>query len=257
MMSSPCSAPARTLGRARIPENLPRRRRPSSRPPGSMVHASSFSVWKSVIQPRLLRSLRRTLRNQRLLLPTLMVPHTFLLMLPISKKARWTRLFRTLNVEGPMSSWRSPILERRWAPWICSVPLCLLAPEAWWIGMTGTGYVVHLWLPADHLGSLLRHSFAPLVVLRPTRSGQVGSFHVPPCCHGSITRARSPVHLGWSDPNLCQQSLTELERRGLHNFCHPRTDPVVIMLVVNETGDKVILGRNVCWIVPLLDRTSR
>ncbi|KAG8214201.1 NUDIX hydrolase domain-like protein [Butyriboletus roseoflavus] len=32
--------------------------------------------------------------------------------------------------------------------------------------------------------------------------------------------------------------------RGLHNFCHPRTDPVVIMLVVNETRDKVILGRN-------------
>ncbi|KAF9227059.1 hypothetical protein BS17DRAFT_774870 [Gyrodon lividus] len=32
--------------------------------------------------------------------------------------------------------------------------------------------------------------------------------------------------------------------RGLHNFCHPRTDPVVIMLVMNEAGDKVILGRN-------------
>ncbi|KAG9309321.1 NUDIX hydrolase domain-like protein [Chiua virens] len=32
--------------------------------------------------------------------------------------------------------------------------------------------------------------------------------------------------------------------RGLQNFCHPRTDPVVIMLVMNETGDKIILGRN-------------
>ncbi|KIJ08333.1 hypothetical protein PAXINDRAFT_172979 [Paxillus involutus ATCC 200175] len=32
--------------------------------------------------------------------------------------------------------------------------------------------------------------------------------------------------------------------RGLHNFCHPRTDPVVIMVVMNETGDKILLGRN-------------
>ncbi|KAF8134332.1 NUDIX hydrolase domain-like protein [Boletus edulis] len=31
---------------------------------------------------------------------------------------------------------------------------------------------------------------------------------------------------------------------GLQNFCHPRTDPVVIMLTMNEAGDKVILGRN-------------
>ncbi|KIJ60048.1 hypothetical protein HYDPIDRAFT_32624 [Hydnomerulius pinastri MD-312] len=32
--------------------------------------------------------------------------------------------------------------------------------------------------------------------------------------------------------------------RGLNNFCHPRTDPVVIMVVMNEAGDKIILGRN-------------
>jgi len=31
---------------------------------------------------------------------------------------------------------------------------------------------------------------------------------------------------------------------GLQNFSHPRTDPVVIMLAMNETRDKVLLGRN-------------
>ena len=34
-------------------------------------------------------------------------------------------------------------------------------------------------------------------------------------------------------------------RKGLHNQSHPRTDPVVIMAVVNEENDKVLLGRNV------------
>ncbi|KAF9022284.1 NAD+ diphosphatase [Hymenopellis radicata] len=32
--------------------------------------------------------------------------------------------------------------------------------------------------------------------------------------------------------------------KGLHNFTHPRTDPVVIMIAIDETGDKVLLGRN-------------
>ncbi|KAH0828129.1 NUDIX hydrolase domain-like protein [Lanmaoa asiatica] len=103
---------------------------------------------------------------------------------------------------------------------------------------------IHLLLPADHLGSHLRRSFAPLVVLHPTLSGQVGSFHAPLYCHGPTTRARRTAHQGWSEPNLCKQMLTELGRRGLHNFCHPRTDPVVIMLIMNEARDKVILGRN-------------
>ncbi|KAJ7655389.1 NUDIX hydrolase domain-like protein [Mycena rosella] len=31
--------------------------------------------------------------------------------------------------------------------------------------------------------------------------------------------------------------------KGLHNFAHPRTDPVVIMIAIDETGDKVLLGR--------------
>jgi len=33
--------------------------------------------------------------------------------------------------------------------------------------------------------------------------------------------------------------------KGLHNFTHPRTDPVVIMVVVDETGERILLGRSV------------
>lgn len=116
--------------------------------------------------------------------------------------------------------------------------------------MIGTRHVVHPLLPADRLGSLSRCSFAQLAVLHPTLSGQVGSFHVQPYCHGPMTRARSPVHQGWSERNLWKHTLTELGRRGLQNFCHPRTDPVVIMLVTNETGDKIILGRSVRSMFP-------
>lgn len=32
--------------------------------------------------------------------------------------------------------------------------------------------------------------------------------------------------------------------KGLHNFTHPRTDPVVIMAVIDETGERILLGRN-------------
>jgi len=31
--------------------------------------------------------------------------------------------------------------------------------------------------------------------------------------------------------------------KGLQNFTHPRTDAVVIMIAIDETGDKVLLGR--------------
>ncbi|KAJ3575274.1 hypothetical protein NP233_g1197 [Leucocoprinus birnbaumii] len=31
---------------------------------------------------------------------------------------------------------------------------------------------------------------------------------------------------------------------GLHNYTHPRTDAVVIMIAIDETGNKVLLGRN-------------
>lgn len=37
---------------------------------------------------------------------------------------------------------------------------------------------------------------------------------------------------------------------GLNNFSHPRTDPVIITVVVNETGNKILLGRNAKWDSP-------
>ena len=33
--------------------------------------------------------------------------------------------------------------------------------------------------------------------------------------------------------------------KGLQNFTYPRTDSVVIMIAIDETGDKVLLGRGV------------
>ncbi|KAL0581303.1 NADH pyrophosphatase [Marasmius crinis-equi] len=35
-----------------------------------------------------------------------------------------------------------------------------------------------------------------------------------------------------------------LNRIGLHNYAHPRTDPVAIILTVDQTGDKILLGRS-------------
>ena len=36
-----------------------------------------------------------------------------------------------------------------------------------------------------------------------------------------------------------------LSNKGLHNFTYPRTDAVAIMIAIDETGDKVLLGRGV------------
>ncbi|KAK4501459.1 hypothetical protein PRZ48_007268 [Zasmidium cellare] len=36
-------------------------------------------------------------------------------------------------------------------------------------------------------------------------------------------------------------------RTGISNLCFPRTDPTVIMAVVNSTGDKILLGRQRSW----------
>ncbi|KAI0663364.1 NUDIX hydrolase domain-like protein [Cubamyces menziesii] len=64
----------------------------------------------------------------------------------------------------------------------------------------------------------------------------------------------SPVHSLWAGWKLTCSSLLPWAdntgrkpcptARGLHNFAHPRTDAVVIMAVIDETGDKILLGRN-------------
>ncbi|KAI0948968.1 hypothetical protein AcW1_008696 [Taiwanofungus camphoratus] len=50
--------------------------------------------------------------------------------------------------------------------------------------------------------------------------------------------------LPWTDSSGKKSCLTA---KGLHNFVHPRTDAVVIMAVVDESGERVLLGRNKKW----------
>jgi len=38
-----------------------------------------------------------------------------------------------------------------------------------------------------------------------------------------------------------------VSRKGVHNIAFPRTDPTVIMAIINHAGDKVLLGRNKRW----------
>ncbi|KAI5452959.1 NADH pyrophosphatase [Naganishia albida] len=35
--------------------------------------------------------------------------------------------------------------------------------------------------------------------------------------------------------------------KGLHNYAYPRTDPVIIMGILNNTGEKMLLGRQKAW----------
>ncbi|KAI6001668.1 NUDIX hydrolase domain-like protein [Pisolithus orientalis] len=52
----------------------------------------------------------------------------------------------------------------------------------------------------------------------------------------------SPTYSLWAGWKLSCTSCPS--GRGTQNFCHPRTDPVVIMVVMDESGDKILLGRN-------------
>ena len=55
---------------------------------------------------------------------------------------------------------------------------------------------------------------------------------VPLCTHSALWKCRHTDSL-------------DITRKGLHNYTHPRTDAVVIMIAIDETGDKVLLGRGV------------
>ncbi|KAF9268543.1 hypothetical protein L218DRAFT_917359 [Marasmius fiardii PR-910] len=44
--------------------------------------------------------------------------------------------------------------------------------------------------------------------------------------------------------NASSHESTCPSRIGLHNYAHPRTDPVAIILTVDQTGDKILLGRS-------------
>ncbi|KAL7274131.1 NADH pyrophosphatase [Rhizina undulata] len=50
------------------------------------------------------------------------------------------------------------------------------------------------------------------------------------------------------NPNdIPQERAPCISRKGVHNIAFPRTDPTVIMAIVNSTGDKVLLGRQRRW----------
>jgi NAD+ diphosphatase len=90
-------------------------------------------------------------------------------------------------------------------------------------------------------------SFVQLVAHRCTRYGRVGNFRALLSFHGQITEISHLVRLGmfllhW---NPLLSSHSDIYSKGLHNFAHPRSDPVVIMLAVNETGEKILMGHNV------------
>ncbi|KAI9067345.1 hypothetical protein FKP32DRAFT_1673129 [Trametes sanguinea] len=67
----------------------------------------------------------------------------------------------------------------------------------------------------------------------------------------------SPVYSLWAGWKLSCSSLLPwadntgrkpcATAQGLHNFEHPRTDAVVVMAVADESGDKILLGRNKPW----------
>ena len=62
-------------------------------------------------------------------------------------------------------------------------------------------------------------------------------------------KGRNHVHLRECrvKSTSCQLSnlTTYFDRRGVHNFSHPRTDAVVIMAVIDAKANKILLGRNV------------
>jgi len=70
----------------------------------------------------------------------------------------------------------------------------------------------------------------------------------------------SPVYSLWAGWKLSCTTVLPWEAKegvkpcpssiGLNNFSHPRTDPVIITVVINETGDKILLGRNAKWSLP-------
>jgi NAD+ diphosphatase len=96
--------------------------------------------------------------------------------------------------------------------------------------------------------SITEHaSSAPGAVRPRTRCGEVGNFLACPFCLGRTMKAKTRVQQGGMvSLHVWPQTYDILMlRKGLQNFMHPRTDAVVIMAVIDETGDRILLGRNV------------
>ncbi|OSX65801.1 hypothetical protein POSPLADRAFT_1052468 [Postia placenta MAD-698-R-SB12] len=58
--------------------------------------------------------------------------------------------------------------------------------------------------------------------------------------------AKAGAELTFFEPRGAMAYMDAFEK-GLHNFAHPRTDAVVIMAIIDEAGEKVLLGRNRKW----------
>lgn len=76
--------------------------------------------------------------------------------------------------------------------------------------------------------------------------GVDGRSVVHPCYLGPITATGNIVQ----PRKFCffgaiQRLNVPVLSKGLHNFTHPRTDAVAIMIAIDETGDKILLGRGV------------
>ena len=73
--------------------------------------------------------------------------------------------------------------------------------------------------------------------------------------HQFCSSCGSPLYSLWAGWKLACTTLLPWKAKageepcassvGLNNFSHPRTDPVIITVPVNEAGDKILLGRNV------------
>lgn len=65
----------------------------------------------------------------------------------------------------------------------------------------------------------------------------------------------SPTYSLWGGwKRFCTSALAPEEgktpcfsTKGLHNFAYPRTDPVIIMGIIDPTGEKMLLGRQKSW----------
>lgn len=115
-----------------------------------------------------------------------------------------------------------------------------------WVGRRKVGGASHR---LRQMKSPLTHfqcaSFVQRVDHEHIPSGLVGSWVAPRYCHGPRTRGNRLVR-----PRACFGNLESPPvylnefRVGLNNYMHPRTDAVVITAVLDETGDRILLGRN-------------
>ena len=95
-------------------------------------------------------------------------------------------------------------------------------------------------------------SFVRLAARRHTLLGLDGNSPVRPSYHGLIEKKERSAPRRKMSVDLDKYIIKLLIRKGLHNFAHPRTDPVVIMAVIDEAGEKILLGRNVWSIINAL-----